>query len=448
MTTTTRETDRNGTSVPMPAVGNGLPLSQPPKPAVGQAPRGLRRLSRWVLFYAVLLVGAAGYVALVLAPGYKSPRSRVYSGPLGYPAVMRALHNPIPVEVAEVKVRPMVRTLSAEGYVGYLNEVPIRSEVLGIVTDVLVEPGQEVRKGDVLLRLNTGEHSTRADELQLELRRLDVKLAKVDLERTAKLAQSNAVSTKNVEEAQLRHQQAVTSLQLAEENYKNSLLSRSKIVVEGTAALSPGSADRRVDLLATIAGTVFECNVHPGENLTSLTGEKNLLSLGDRLVFQAEFDQRYADSVHLGDVARFHLRAYPGVTFEAEVARIAHEVKPDNQKPGAQGLFLDTFRVWLAVSPGAVGGRKLIRGMNGYCVLQRPFTAPAIPESALMRYSGRTGTVLVVDATNHLHVTNVTYSGTEDGWVAIESGLAEGDLVVLEGQVALKPGDEVTVRRE
>jgi RND family efflux transporter MFP subunit len=448
MTTTTRETDRNGTSVLTVVVGTGLPLSQLPKPAVGQAPRRRTWLSRWVLFYAVFLVGAAGYVAFVLAPGYKSPRSRVYSGPLGYPAVMRALHNPIPVEVAEVKVRPMVRTLSAEGYVGYLNEVPVRSEVLGIVTDVLVEPGQEVRKGEVLLRLNTGEHSTRADELQLELRRLAVKLAKVDLDRTLKLAQSSAVSMKDAEEARLRHQQAVTSLQLAEENYKNSLLSRSKIVVEGTAALSSGDADHRVDLLATFAGTVFERNVHPGENLTSLTGEKNLLFLGDRLVFQAEFDQRYADSIHLGDVGRFHLRAYPGVTFEAEVARIAHEVKPDNQKSGTQGLFLDTFRVWLAVSREAVGGRKLIRGMNGYCILQRPFTAPAIPESALMRYSGRTGTVLVVDATKHLQVRNVTYSGTEDGWVAIESGLAEGDLVVLEGQVALKPGDEVTVWRE
>lgn len=448
MATTTRKTDRNGASVPLPAVGNGPPLNRLPQPAVDHPPAGRPVPPRWILFYAILLGGAAGYVAVVLVPGYQSPRSRVYSGPLGHPAVLRALHKPIPVEVAEVKVRPMVRTVSAEGYVGYLNEVPIRSEVLGIVTDVLVEPGQEVRKGEVLLRLNTGEHSTRADELQLELRRLAVKLAKVDLDRTLKLAQYNAVSMRDAEEAQLRHQQAVTGLQLAEENYKTSLLSRSKIVVEGTAAVSPGTADRRVDLLATIDGTVFERNVHPGENLTSLTGEKNLLFLGDRLVFQAEFDQRYADSVHLGDVGRFHLRAYPGVSFEAEVARIAHEVKPDGQRSGTQGLFLDTFRVWLAVSPAAVGGKKLIRGMNGYCILQRPFTAPAIPESALMRYSGRTGTVLVVDATSHLRVANVTYSGTEDGWVAVESGLAEGDLVVLEGQVALRPGDEVTVRRE
>jgi RND family efflux transporter MFP subunit len=404
--------------------------------------------SRWLLFYAALILGAACYVAFVLAPGYASPRSRVYSSPLGYPAVMRALHKPIEVEVVEVNTRPMVRTISAEGYVGYLEEVAIRSEVLGIVTDVFVEPGQQVRKGDVLLRVNTGEHRTRADELQLELRRVAVKLAKSDLERTMRLAQSGAASTKDVEEAQLRHQQAVTALELEEENYRNSLLSRSKIVVEGAAAIRNVGADRRVDILATGEGTIFERNVQPGENLTALTAEKNLLYVGDRLIFLAEFDQRYAGDIRLADKGRFHLRAYPGATFDAEVVRIAHQVKPDNQKSDGHGLFLDTFRVWLAISPEAATGKKLIRGMNGYCIFQRGFTAPAIPESALMRYSGRTGAVLTVDGTSRLEVRNVNYSGTEDGWVAIDSGLSKGDVVVVEGQGGLKPGDEVTVRRE
>jgi RND family efflux transporter MFP subunit len=401
-----------------------------------------------VLFYAALLAGAAWYIACVLAPGFKSPRSRVYSGPLGYPAVMRLLGNPIEVETASVEVRAMVRTLSAEGYVGYLNEVPIRSEVLGIVTDIRVEPGQEVRPGQRLIRLNTGEHTTRTDELQLKLRRVAVELAKVDLDRHRKLVQSTAASMKEFEAAQLRYQQAVTALELAEENYKNSLLSRSQIVVEGAAAVGKAGRDRFVDILATTAGTVFERNVQLGENLTALTAEKSLLLIGDRLVFQADFDQRFADSIRLGDRGKFHLRAYPGLTFDAEVVRIGHEVKPDNQKSASHGRFLDTFRVWLAVGGEASGGKKLIRGMNGYCIFQRPYTAPAIPESALMRYSGRTGTVLVVDATNHLQVRSVTYTGTDDGWVAIDSGLAKGERVVVEGQVALKPGDEVCVRAE
>jgi multidrug efflux pump subunit AcrA (membrane-fusion protein) len=60
-----------------------------------------------------------------------------------------------------------------------------------------------------------------------------------------------------------------------------------------------------------------------------------------------------------------------------------------------------------------------------------------------MRFSGRSGTVLVVGPDHRLQVRQVTYAGSDDGWVAIESGLTPGDLVVTEGQVALKPGDRV-----
>jgi len=427
-------------------LGEGIP--KPPAPLIVQDKNPPRRrgLSLWVLFYALFGFGAVAYCVAVLAPAYKTPRSRVYASPLGYPGVMRALHKPIEVEVVEVRARAMVRTVSAEGYVGYLNEVPVQSEVLGIVTDILAEPGQQVKKGDVLVRINTGEHTTRTDELILELRRMDVKLTKVDLERQMKLAQSTAASQKDVEQAKLRYQQALTALNLAEENFKNSLLSRSKIVVEGSDAVKTVGKDRRVDIQATLSGTVFERSVQPGQNLTNLTTEQALMMIGDRLVFEADLDQRYADSIRMGDKGMFHLRAYPGVTFEGEVVRVAHEVKPDNAKSAMKGAMPNTFRVWLAIAPETAEGKKLIRGMNGYALFQKYFTAPAIPESALMRYSGRTGTVLVVDASSQLQVREVKYAGTDAGWVALESGLAEGDVVVLEGQIALKPGDNVTVR--
>jgi hypothetical protein len=64
-----------------------------------------------------------------------------------------------------------------------------------------------------------------------------------------------------------------------------------------------------------------------------------------------------------------------------------------------------------------------------------------------MRYSGRTGTVLAVDGSNHLQVKQVTYTAVDDGWVAIESGVEKGEWVVTQGQVALQPGDLVRVRQ-
>ena len=63
-----------------------------------------------------------------------------------------------------------------------------------------------------------------------------------------------------------------------------------------------------------------------------------------------------------------------------------------------------------------------------------------------MRYSGRTGTVLVVDPSDRVEVRAVTYTGTDDGWVAIDGGLREGERVVTEGQLGLRAGDKVWAR--
>src|SRR5262249_18714509 len=154
-----------------------------------------------------------------------------------------------------------------------------------------------------------------------------------------------------------------------------------------------------VDILATSAGTVFERNVQPGENLVALVVQKNLMLIGDRLTFRAQIDQRYASSLAEGDRGRFYLPAYPGIPFDGPVLRVAHEVAREDPSSAAQTapLFPNTFAVWLALPGDSLQGKKLVKGMNGYCLFEKPFTALAIPESALMRFSGRTGTVLTVD---------------------------------------------------
>src|SRR6516162_6277638 len=106
------ESEHNGTLAPAaPACKRLSPMLDAEPAAVPTAGRRRWWRSRWLLFYAALIAGATWYVACVLAPGYASPRSRVYAGALGYPSVMRALHKPIEVEVAEVKARPMVGTI-------------------------------------------------------------------------------------------------------------------------------------------------------------------------------------------------------------------------------------------------------------------------------------------------------------------------------------------------
>jgi len=402
------------------------------------------RLAAWALFCIALAAGVGCIAVFVVVPAAQLPTSRLYASWLGYPAVMRRLGRPIEVEVETVAVRTMVRAVSANGRLRYLNEVPVRSEVLGIVSDVLVEPGQTVKKGDVLLRVNTGGHLTRLAKLQVDLMQAELDHARKDFERQQKLAETESTSSAAFEKIAQGLKRSENALKAAIENYEDTLRSLSRSIVQDAVdgqERDPGNHD--VAIYATVSGTIFAQDVRRGDNL--VRPQRDLMLIGDRLVFRAALDQRYAAAVQKGSKARIYLRAYPGVSFGGEVVRLGSYVAAeDGRYESDQPPY--TFEVWIALDSDSVQQRRLLAGMNGYCVFEQPFSAPAIPESALMRYSGRQGTALVVDASNHLQVRRVGYTMAQDGWVAVETGLAKGDLVVVQGQVALRPGDKVSVK--
>jgi multidrug efflux pump subunit AcrA (membrane-fusion protein) len=401
---------------------------------------------------SLFVVAAVAFVLYVLLPAYWSPSSRVFASRLGSPSVMRMLGYPIEVEVAPVQMRRVTRVIAADGATSYLNEIPVHSEVPGIVTEMLVELGEKIESGQALLYVNPGGHTMRMFDLRRELRQREVEHAKAELERARKLYERDLISTAQYEIAKIALGRAETASELALEEYAHSLRSRS-IAVTGEPPPWTGvaPAGQRVEIVATAAGTVIERTAQLGENLIDL--RKPLLVIGDQLVFQANVDQRYADLVRTGDQGKIYLRARPGEAIPTKVVRVAPAVAATEAGPARQPRKSEqppfTFAVWMAIPQTVLAEAKLLSGMTGYALFDKAYDASALPESALMRYSGRTGTVLVVDEANRLQVRTVTYTGAENGWVAIGADdLSEGSMVVVKGQTGLKAGDQVAVSQE
>ncbi len=196
----------------------------------------------------------------------------------------------------------------------------------------------------------------------------------------------------------------------------------------------------QVPIVALTTGTVVQVTAYVGQNITQPTNK--LMTIGDRLVFMASLDQRYFSSVNVGDRAKIYLRALDGATLEGRVIQIGPSVNATSSA-GAGGIpqVPFTFPVWLDVD---TGGRKLANGMNGYCVFSREVERLAIPQAALMRYSGGEGVVGIVDADHRAQFVPVTYSINAEGWIAIGSGVSPGDLLLTAGQTGLREGDKVT----
>mgnify|MGYP001036817849 CR=1 FL=1 len=95
--------------------------------------------------------------------------------------------------------------------------VELSTRVSGVVEEVLAKPGQHVRKGAVLLRLDRTVLRARLDEAAAEQARADAdeEDAKRELDRAEELFNRTVSSTSELEAATLRHVRAKATLAAA-----------------------------------------------------------------------------------------------------------------------------------------------------------------------------------------------------------------------------------------
>ena len=97
-------------------------------------------------------------------------------------------------------------------------DIELSTRVSGVVEDVLVRAGQNVKKGTVLLRLNKVIYQAQVDEASAEGERLRAEEAeaKRDLDRAQELYSRTVSSTAELDSAKLRYTRAKSAWNVAE----------------------------------------------------------------------------------------------------------------------------------------------------------------------------------------------------------------------------------------
>lgn len=125
-------------------------------------------------------------------------------------------------------------------------KLELTTRVSGMVAEVLVKPGQRVKKGAVLLRLDRTVLQARLDEASAEeaRARADEADAKRDLERAQELFNRTVSSTTELDAAVLRHARAQANLTIATARHaiaqKNLHDAELRAPVEGVVSALPG----------------------------------------------------------------------------------------------------------------------------------------------------------------------------------------------------------------
>lgn len=142
------------------------------------------------------------YVLVLAAIGFPAPRD-VYAGAL--PTV-------------RVEVRDVAVTYPAESLVEATRQATIAAQVTGRITQVMVDAGDKVTRGQVLMRIDEREASQGVVAAQANVAQAQAELtnAKAAVDRTRNLREKNFVSQAALDQAEAAYRSAAAQLKAAE----------------------------------------------------------------------------------------------------------------------------------------------------------------------------------------------------------------------------------------
>lgn len=262
-----------------------------------------------------------------------------------------------PVYVTEaVRKGNLTLTVAANGTIVPTRVVNIGSELSGTVQRVLVDVNDVVKKGQVLVELDTAKLNDQvlrsrsalaASQAQLAQTTATVTEARSTLtrfEEVARLSGGKVPSATELDSARAALERAVAGEASARAN-----------VAEARAALSTDETNlSKASIRSPIDGVVLSRSVDPGNAVAASLQAVTLFSVAESLTqlkLEASVDEADVGSVKVGQKASFTVSAYPSRRFPATIRRVAFGSTTTNNVV-TYVATLDVNNADLALRPG------------------------------------------------------------------------------------------------
>lgn len=188
--------------------------------------------------------------------------------------------------------------------------VPVLSFGAGRVVDIRVRLGDDVKRGQVLVRIESPDLAAASADYRKA--RADAGLAHKQQVRAESLYAHGVIALKDLEDARNTADKADADLRTTAD----------RVHVLGTPLDHPSPI---LDVRAPITGTIVEQNVTGGAGVKSLDNSPNLFTIADlsRVWVLCDVYEDVLARVQVGDVAEVQLNGYPRRTFPGRVSNIS-----------------------------------------------------------------------------------------------------------------------------
>ncbi len=312
----------------------------------------------------------------------------------------------------------VARTITATGNLAARRDMPVGvSGEGGMVTRVLVEPGQWVGAGQTLAVIERSVQAQEAQQLAaaIQVARADARLAQQELDRAQALVSRGFVSKADVERRTAARDAAIARVRVAQAQLGQT---RARI--------------GRLDIRAPAAGLVLDRMVEPGQVVSAGSGALFRIAMGGQMELQARMSQEDLAGIRVGIPATV-IPVGSSRSFTGQVWQVAPVIDPQTRQGEARvALSYDPL-----LRPGGFASVNLIAG---------EVSAPLLPESAVQS-DAKGNYVYIVDAKDTVVRRDVKVGQVTDGGVTIIGGLAGNERVVQSAGAFLNPGDKVRPMR-
>lgn len=334
------------------------------------------------------------------------------------------LDAPVPVSAYTVTQEVVIGTDTYPGTVVALNEVELRPQVSGYITNIYVQDGQMVIKGQKLYEIDRTQYQATYNQARANLRSAQANLERVrqDAQRYENLARQDAIARQRVDYARAELGTAQAQVAAAQ------------------AGVSGASTNLRYAVItAPMSGRIGIAQVRIGSQVTPGQTLINTISADNPMAVDIVINER-----EVPRFARLQQKAIADSTFTLTFSDNSPYPYPGRIQAIDRAINPQTGTITVRVSfPNP--NRQLIPGMVTRLQVRNADIGQqlVIPNKAVTEQMGEFYTYIIQG--DSVTQNKVALGSKVADKIVVREGLKVGDKIVVEGTQKLRPGAKITL---
>jgi len=337
------------------------------------------------------------------------------------------------VAIETIQARPLSISSELSGRIAAPRIAEVRARVPGVVLERVYREGGDVKKGDVLFRIDPAPFKADLDSAEAALRKAEANAfqARLQEQRYARLIEDNAISAQDYDNARAAARQTA-----ADVSANKAAVERARLNL-GYATVTAPIAGRIGRALVTEGALVGQNETTPlaliqqlnpiHADLTQSTRELNELRRALRSGQLQQVGQGQAKATLIQDDGSAY--PLPGKLLFTDIS-----VDPGTGQITLRSEFPNPD---LDLLPGSFVRVRLEQAFDRQGI--------SVPQRAIQRDSAGVAQVLLVDAEQQVSLQPVELGGVRDDRWIVTHGLKPGDRIVVQGLQHARPGEKVRV---